>query len=712
MTDIVWTGSTGSDWRTSANWSPEQVPQKGDAVTIPAGAQNGPIISGQKIEGVSIALGDARGGAVTLTAQSVTFAGVTLVVSAGDPSGSVVDATLACSGSTTFGGSITVTAPGGSLAIDAGAGKFVLADALDKTTILVSQESALAFSGGSFVTAGVVELDGRGDVAEEAAIGGSGLILLEAGGGLSIEGSVGAGQLIVLADALTAVAIAKPAEFLGTLGLAPASGALIAFPGLAAESLTVDPSGSNYVLALFPGPNGTGDAVAKINVVTVSQEDFAPSTLKLTTADFPMSRWLDGVVVGYAPGGLALQQSIPTPIVMAAGSSVPLTAIFQQAFGAASPPFLSVTLMITKDRKGTAEDQLYWELPPARPQWLWNGAGISKNKTVLPEQWGEVSLSVGANISFFPQFQAQVALAPSGSQANYVLYTVWTVPPAVFKQVGGVPGAPTPQNVVDAANAFFKSYPKVPNTNLCNWIADNVAAAAGAPTPLPDAQLDPAANAPGGFWRIAYTGRVPDPEQNWSSLVQPGDIVRMRWIRTKLPGAGGHSTTVVAGLKNGEITVYDNVYQPTSSSGTYIGEHEAAYWNAADPASITIYRLDPLNQYLIEGGAGVIQGSCYNNLIRPGVGTTVITAGAGKNEIQGPIENLNNIEVSDFHGGDVFDFTNLDPASAKAIYVSPWLNIYAGGQQVASINLAGLAAGSQFSVAPDQSGGTLVTLAS
>ncbi len=711
VTDIVWTGTTSSDWRTSANWSPEQVPRKGDAVTVPARAQSGPIISGQKIEGVSIALGDAQGGAVTLTAQSVTFAGVTLVVSDGDPSGSVVQATLACSGSTTFGGSITVTAPGGSLTIDAGAGTFVLADALDKTMILVSQESALTFSGGSFVTAGVVELDGRGDVAKETAIGGSGLILLEAGGGLSIGGSVGAGQLIVLADALTAVAIPNPAEFLGTLGLAPASGALIAFPGLAAESLTVDRSGSSYLLTLLSAPNGTGDPVAKIKVMTVGEESFAPSNLQLTTADFPMSRWLDGVVVSYAPGGLALQQSIPAPIVTAPGSTVSLTDIFLQAFGVSSPPFLSVTLIHRKYGSGTATDQIYWELPPALPQWRLNGTGISQNETVLPEQWGEASLLVGANISFFPQFQAQVASTSSGPQANYVLYTVWTVSPTVFNQIGGVPGAPTPQNVVDAANAFFKSYPKVPNTNLCNWIADNVAAAAGAPAPLPDARLDPSANAPGGFWRIAYTGQVPDPEQNWSSLVQPGDIVRMRWIRTKLPVADGHSTTIVAGLENGEITVYDNVYKPTPSSGTYIGEHQAAYWNAADPASITIYRLDPLHQYLIEGGAGAIQGSCYNNLIRPGVGATVIAAGAGNNEIQGPLENLNNIEVSDFHAADVFDFTNLDPASATAIYVSPSLNVYAAGLQVASINLPGLAPGSKFSVAPDQSGGTLVALA-
>jgi hypothetical protein len=709
VTDIIWTGNTSSEWRNSGNWSPEQVPQKGDVVTIPAGAQNDPVISGYKIDGVSVALGDAQGGAVTLTAQSVTFVEVTLVVSGGDPSGSVVQATLACSGSTTFGGSIMVTALGGSLTIDAGGGTFTLADALDKTTILVSQASALGFTSGSangsIVTAGVIEIGGYAYVAPGVAIGGSGLILLAGGGNLSIEGSADSGQLIVLADALTAVSIANPAQFLGTLGLAPVSGARIAFPSLAAQSLTVDPPGSNDVLKLFSGPNGTGDLVAKINVAPVVEESFRPDRKQqLTASDFLLNSAAGGAVVTYAPGGLVLQQSIPVPIVAAPGSTVSLTSIFQQAFGVPSPPFLSVTLIDCSKQKGSATDQLFWQLPPAYPQW------ISTTAQVPPEQWGEVSLVVGNNISAFPQFQAQVASASSGPQANYVLYTVWTVPPAVST---GVPGAPTPQNVVDAANAFSKSYSNAPNTNLCNWIADNVAAAAGAPMPLPDAQLDPADNVAGGFWRIAYTGQVPEPVQNWSSLVQLGDIVRMRWIKTNLPGAGGHSTTVVAGVENGEITVYDNVYLPKPSSGNHIGEHPAAYWNGADPASITIYRLDPLHQYLIEGGngGGVIQGSCYNNLIRPGVGATVITAGRGNNEIQGPIANLNNITVADFHAGDVFDFTNLDPASAKAIYARPSLEIYAGGQQVASISLPGLASGSQFSVKSDGSGGTLVALA-
>ena len=709
MTDIVWTGAGGSDWQISGNWSPPQVPRKRDDVSIPAGAPNNPSISGLKVNGVSIALGNTEGGAVTLAARSATFTDSTLALSDGDPSGSVLQATLACSGTTSFGGSITVNGPGGTLTIDAGGGAFTLTDALDKTTVFVSQESALGFTNGSVTTAGVIEIEGYAYVAAGTTIGGSGLVLLEAGGSLSMEGSVGSGQLIVLADALTAVSIANPAQFQGTLGLAPVSGTLIAFPSLAAQSLTV----ANNLLSLFSGPDGTGDIVAKINVVSVDAEDFAPDTSQLTTADFSLSGDPGGAVVTYAPGGLVLQQSIPAPIVAAAGSTVSLESIFQQAFGIEAPPFLSVTLIHRKYESGTSKDQLYWAIPAAAPAWLLANNPIAQNETVAPAQWSEVSLLVGNNIDSFPQFQAQIAEAP-GQQADYVLYTVWTIPPDVFNQVGGTPGAPTPQDVVNAANAFLNVFGNVPNTNLCNWIADNVAAAAGAPMPLPDAQLDPADNVSGGFWRIAYTGQAPDPVHDWSSLVQPGDIVRMRWMKTNLPAAGGHSTTVVAGVENGEITVYDNACHLTPSSGSCIGQHQAAYWNGTDPASITIYRLDPSNQYLIVGGSGggVIQGSCYNNLICPGGGATVITAGAGNNQIQGSIANLNTITVTDFHAGDLFDFTDLDPASATAKFTTPWLSIYAGVQQVALINLPNLAQAPTFSVESDNSGGTLVALAS
>jgi uncharacterized Zn-binding protein involved in type VI secretion len=713
MATIVWTGSSSADWSDAQNWSPATVPTTGDAVSIAAGTPNDPTLSGIAINDMIITLGAALGGVVTMTANSVAFAGVTLAVGGGY---------VSCSGTTTFGGQLIVSAPAGSLTIESEQPPFTLTDPSNNTTVVVSPESALLFLSGTFVTAGVLEIDGSADIAAGVIFGGDGLVLLEAGGNLTIEGSIDSGQLIALADAESSVSIANPTQFLGMLGLAPVAGARIAFPSLAVQSASVTPAGDvDYVLMLYSGQNGQGAIVAKINVCPVNEENFASAPLTpsaLNASDFVVSSSAQGAIVTFAPGGLALQQSIPFPIVADPNSNVSLQTIFQQAFGVSEPPFLSVTLIYARRGQSTATDQRYWGSSQVDPQWVFEGDAITASKIVFPSQWGQVELAVGNNIAFFPQFQANVAEAPVGSQADYVLYTVWTVPPGVFGLVGGTPGAPTAQNVVSAAKAFLATFPDVPNTNLCNWIADNVAAAAGAPMPLPDARLDPADNVEGGFWRIAYTGQILTPVQNWSSLVEPGDIVRLRWLSTQPPsGFGGHSTTIIAGVDSaGEVTVYDNCYCPPHSSGSHIGIHPAKYWNNADPTTITIYRLGLPQQNLICGGAigGVLLGSPYNNLIRPACGATVITAGKGNNTIQGVTANLNGVMITDFHAGDSLNFTDLDASGTTAAYDSPTLNVYMAGQSlaVASIGLPGLASDSQFSVTSDAASGSIVALAS
>src|SRR6266511_2958229 len=89
-----------------------------------------------------------------------------------------------------------------------------------------------------------------------------------------------------------------------------------------------------------------------------------------------------------------------------------------------------------------------------------------------------------------------------------------------------------------------------------------------------------------------------------------------------------------------------------------------------NPAGTTIYRLDPNQQYLIEGSSlgEVIQGSVYNNLIRPGGGSNVIIAGPNNNEIQDITSNLDGITVKNFNSGDILNFTNLDPKGTTAQY--------------------------------------------
>ena len=77
----------------------------------------------------------------------------------------------------------------------------------------------------------------------------------------------------------------------------------------------------------------------------------------------------------------------------------------------------------------------------------------------------------------------------------------------------------------------------------------------------------------------------------------------------------------------------------------FIGIHPSTLEKIANPASITIYRLDPNGQYLILGTSlgEVIQGSVYNDLIKPGGGSDVVIAGPNNNEIQDIIANLDGI---------------------------------------------------------------------
>ncbi len=166
----------------------------------------------------------------------------------------------------------------------------------------------------------------------------------------------------------------------------------------------------------------------------------------------------------------------------------------------------------------------------------------------------KVTLNVGNQINNPASFQLRITDEKSGPDATFITYNVWTVDPRVINamQVAGIaPGSlPTPEIVVKAAEAFATVYGDgvIPNTNLCNWIADNVAAAAGAPMPSMNFSLDPSLNQEGGFWRIVYRADIPDPVEDWSGLVQPGDIVRMGWFKPEAGRISGHSTTALSGV--------------------------------------------------------------------------------------------------------------------------------------------------------------------
>jgi hypothetical protein len=188
----------------------------------------------------------------------------------------------------------------------------------------------------------------------------------------------------------------------------------------------------------------------------------------------------------------------------------------------------------------------------------------------------------------------------------------------------------------------------------------------------------------------------------------------MGWFKPETGPESGHTTTVLGAVgADGQITVFDNDGFVTNQGGRHevIDVHQAAYWLATDPADITIYRLDPNQQYLIEGTplAEVIQGSVFNNLIQPGGGADTIIGGPGHNEIQDTTANLNTITVTDFNARDTLDFTDLDPTRA-ALSFSGGVLTAGDGMHFAGLTLLGLT-NPAFVATPDGNGGTLVSLA-
>jgi hypothetical protein len=108
----------------------------------------------------------------------------------------------------------------------------------------------------------------------------------------------------------------------------------------------------------------------------------------------------------------------------------------------------------------------------------------------------------------------------------------------------------------------------------------------------------------------------------------------------------------------------------------------------------------------------VIQGSVYNNLIKPGGGADIVVAGPNNNEIQDTISNLDGIRVRNFHVGDILNFKNLDPNGTTAQYdaITGTLNVSRDTRQVATIIMPGLNANAQFLVTPNGDGSNISLL--
>ena len=636
MTDRTWVAGVAGDWLAPGNWLPDGVPQPGDQLTIVSGA---PTISQGAITAETIRLL----GSVTLNVVSVTFKpgpDGPAIISVRGAVETPTEATILSKGTTSFTGKILVEAVGGgSLTIlsagDGSTGNFILGE---NGLILVTQESLISFAGIRVTNNGLVQVEGVASIESGVDFLGKGIIEIDSGGKLSVDGTLGAGQKLLLADGTGDVAIGDVDLFHARVGLTDYGGNRFFLGDVSAKSASYE----DGELTLYRHKNQKGAIEAELSVALINPASLTwqpRSEQTLSAKDFAFAPdGSGGTVMTYAPRGPTyLEASLPVPIVAETGSTVSLKVLLKQAFGAKKADFDGMTLLPAKPLDGTGD---FWGqvafngIDPVRSGWIVNGEAITEATKV--RRGDEVSFLVGNSIAFPPELRVQVTETSKGRNAEYVDYSLWAVDPAVVELVrapGYTPGKPLPADVVTSAESFQHVYGRVFNTELCNWIADNVAAAGGAPMPLPDQFLEPGSNVEGGFWRIAYRGSDSEsPVIDWNTLVQPGDIVRLEWATT----GAGHTTTVLAVSQDGTLEVYDNI--DVIDGEHHIGSHDdVAYWKKTDPAGITIYRLDPNGQYLIDGTkrAERLQGSVFDDLIHGQRGADRLVGSIGNDELHG-----------------------------------------------------------------------------
>lgn len=672
MAERVWIADETGRWFDLANWfsvppAPDGIPQPGDTAFVPEGRVRVSSTDSDyaPIEGQTIILGDSGTQTATLVSLSATFragevgdesAQTKLFVTGGDPE-DPIDARFVSRGTTEFTGQTFVTAFGGRLVIhvreDAGSADFLLGGSTGGSGILVGQESRLDIKGDAgshFVNDGLIEVEGFARIEDGITVSstnfgggeeGEGNILLQSGGRLTVAGDIEDTVQIAFGDGREALTVEDLDGFDAPIGLTDMAGDQIILPNTDAQSLAYDED--TRKLSLFSGENQNGEVVGTLAVRLINEATLLPlldDEQTLESADFTLSN-TDGVTeITYTPQGpLITQGSLAAPVVAEPGTLVSLGKILKQSFGTKTPAFQSIELLPSRD-PGQGN---YWVEPGGEEitsQWYVNGVAIEDPTTVSPDD--NVQLLVGNNIDQVPQLQVQVTDDADGQDAGYLQYKVWWVDPAVQQlaiNAGVDPGDPQAADIVTAALSWAAIFPDVSSPETCNWIADAVAAAAGATMPLPNADLDPTENVEGGFWRIAYRGSDnPDPVQDWSPLVQPGDIVRMEWfgqdVKTRFDN-GGHTTTVLGVNDDGTITVYDN--NDFTGGEPLIGVHDVSYWTKTDPAGLTIFRLDPAGQYLINGTSlsEIIQGTIYDDLVKALVGDDSVYAGLGDDEVHG-----------------------------------------------------------------------------
>ncbi|MBN8872800.1 MAG: Hint domain-containing protein [Rhodospirillales bacterium] len=697
----VWAGGSGN-WYDAANWTSTPTdaapgyPVAGDAVTVTAGTvaiTQADAAAHGWLEAEHITLA-GTGGAPVLSLDGVEIGPDTTILTSGDQARGVLDIL----GQTTLDGLIMATARLGGTTINLVNGA-TLATSGDGS-ILSTNEASLRLTGdGLIANDGIVVAEGGVYVGPNVTLGGTatGEIRLQQGGHLTIDGSFASSQYVEFGDNTGRVTLNNLAGFDGWF-VNMRQGDRIDITGQTVTSVSYD-TGSD-VLTLYDGVTQVGS----LYVYTDDNE----------TGFHVRADGHGGSLITYTPRVQLLQPSLPVPVVAAPNQTVSLQSVLIQAFGTIPADYQAFGLSALNAQTMSDWVWSYWD--PAHgsvTNWTVDGTLIPTlpNDPFLPpdppaatsSDLAAIALQAGNNIGPDTYLTLTVG-GTSTTPTARLTYYLQTIDPGVLSPTA-YSGVVDPSDIVASAYRLAAFYPGVPNDNDCAFIGDAVAAAAGATMPYEDLSTDPSANVEGGFWRIVYRGSdQAQPVADWSSIVQAGDVVRMAWSGG---GDGQHTTTVLGKNPDGSLEVYDNV-------GPSIGVHSARYWLDTLPTSITVYRLDPNHQYLINGSSAGerIQGSVYANLIRPGAGADTITAGAAANEIQGTTADLDGDAITDFHAGDSIDVTDLAFDGARIDYHAETgaLVMTSGSARVTMALPTALTA--QFQLSADAGGtGTLVTLA-
>lgn len=326
-----------------------------------------------------------------------------------------------------------------------------------------------------------------------------------------------------------------------------------------------------------------------------------------------------------------LFQGAAIPLVAEVGEALSFKDILQQQFG----PSLGGYTEFYIAYEGTAflstptppDKYSYWNPEdPALTTWNVNGVPIGETAPhqtplfnplikipdtnvihVTAENLEKTTLVAGNVILPSAYFLVPIALDADGNPTEFLQYTIATVEGEQLYSSTADEGAPTPSDVVAAAERYDAAYHDVPNNDDCHFIAQDVAAAAGAALNDQTEYGIPSSNVSGGFWRVAYRASdYSNPIDDWQTLVQAGDIVRMGWS-----GGGDHTTTVLSKNPDGSITVFDNA--DFLGNKEIINIRTVNYEQLTNSHTITIYRLSPDHLYLINGNLGgeYLAGTVY-----------------------------------------------------------------------------------------------------